>query len=92
MRCKRKLANHAVRSQAGEHPGALDPGALSASLRAGEGCQIEGHVQAQRVAGNLHVSVAMDDLFTLPETQADMRAALQAAQASGGASFLDVRP
>jgi len=42
------------------------------------------------VAGNLHVSVAMDDLFSLPETQADMRSALRDSQTRGGNAFMKV--
>jgi len=72
---------------------AEDPNAFSNALKAGEGCQIDGHLEAQRVAGNLHVSVTMDDLYNLPETQAQMRAALkEASEHSGINGLITIRP
>jgi hypothetical protein len=42
------------------------------------------------MSGNFHITVAMSDLFTLPETQKKMREALQAAQTQQGLPFLMV--
>lgn len=72
--------------------GAQDSDAFGRALEAGEGCQIEGHVEAHRMSGNFHITVAMSDLFTLPETQKKMREALQAAQTQQGLPFLMARP
>lgn len=72
-----------------------DPAAVSKALKDQEGCQIEGWLEVQRVAGNFHVSVSMEDFFMLEETQKEMAAALKQAQNHSGPGhpiFLDLAP
>ena len=42
-----------------------------------EGCQVEGWLDVQRVAGNFHISVHADDFFLLKESQQEMAAAVR---------------
>lgn len=72
--------------------GNQEPGAFAKALEDKEGCQIEGHVDAQRLSGNLHISVTASDLFSLPATQAKLRAALLAAQQGDPTALITAQP
>ncbi|KAK9814049.1 hypothetical protein WJX73_010584 [Symbiochloris irregularis] len=50
--------------------------ALNAAFRANEGCLVLGWLRLQRVAGNMHVSVHMDDYIMLERAQSAISAAL----------------